>query len=298
MYIQSPYRRVDIKDLIHADSPCVRATSPQPGQDAPNQKDISRDGGIHIEMRFQLPFDHFDQSTLLQPFGHLRLCRDITQQPRHSTQGRIIHDSVTRQHLRLSPPPKWPSKVLKRQPLTKFGQVRPELVSLTPLTRTPRSNIAYSIEEEDWIRYHREDLGMSWGEDTCTETGEIRSIMVLKFRRQFPKARVATPQGLNSRHYRGNKFFLVFDEHDDVVIIDGRPSRERITIREGKKRGKGKTSEAANPEHTLVSMHPHRALTYDWVLDVHKAAIMKSLEDPRARSRSRPEKKIHYAYKH
>ncbi|APA15033.1 hypothetical protein sscle_14g098030 [Sclerotinia sclerotiorum 1980 UF-70] len=135
-----------------------------------------------------------------------------------------------------------------------------------PKRRRPRSNKAYSIEEVDFIRYHKEDLNKPWPE-------------ILSFFKRYFIDR-DSEQSLSSRYYRDN-CFKMYD-------ADGRPMRDengkiRMISAKVRQRGTPAGREEALP-YTLVQKHPERAMRYPWVSEQHKvearrlAAEMTDLE--------------------
>ncbi|CAD6444884.1 ccdda093-ef53-4298-9a89-ad62c5b8fb59 [Sclerotinia trifoliorum] len=135
-----------------------------------------------------------------------------------------------------------------------------------PNRKRARSNKAYSIEEVDFIRYHKEDLNKTWDE-------------ILSFFKRYFVDR-DTEQSLSSRYYRDN-CFKMYD-------ADGRPMQDengkiRTFSAKVRQRGTPAGREEALP-YTLVQKHPERAMRYPWVSEQHKveaqrlAAEMTDLE--------------------
>ncbi|KAM3081975.1 hypothetical protein ACMFMG_004435 [Clarireedia jacksonii] len=116
------------------------------------------------------------------------------------------------------------------------------------------SNKAYTEEEVDFIRYHKDDLGLKWDP------------LLLVFKRAFPGRSRESDQCLSSRYYRANKFRL-FDENGKVM----RDENGKIMYLSAKVRGRG-TPEGREEglPYTLVQVSPQRGLKYSWVREVHK----------------------------
>lgn len=133
----------------------------------------------------------------------------------------------------------------------------------TPNKKKPRSNKAYSIEEVDFIRYHKDDLRKHWP--------EILSL----FRQYFRQRQRDSEQCLSSRYYRDN-CCKMYD-------ANGRPMRDdngKIRVISCKVRSRGTPAgrEEALP-FTLVQKHPSRAMRYPWVSEQHKVEARRLAEE-------------------
>ncbi|KAK6599225.1 hypothetical protein H4I96_08429 [Botrytis cinerea] len=106
----------------------------------------------------------------------------------------------------------------------------------------PRSNKAYSTEEVDFIRYHKEDLNKHWPE------------VLLCFRQHFREYQRESEQCLSSRYYRDNNIKI-------KVRRRGTPAGRLEGI-----------------PYTLVQKHPERAMKYSWVSEHHRVEMKRLAE--------------------
>ncbi|KAI9641494.1 hypothetical protein NHQ30_010303 [Ciborinia camelliae] len=124
----------------------------------------------------------------------------------------------------------------------------------TPKKKKPRSNKAYTLEEVDFIRYHKEDLSKRWPE------------VLSCFRRFFIYRQRDSEQCLSSRYYRDN-FLRMYDD-------SGKPMRDdNGKIRTISAKVRRRATPAGRLEalpYTLVQKHPERAIQYSWVAEHHK----------------------------
>ncbi|KAI0165764.1 hypothetical protein GGR57DRAFT_135113 [Xylariaceae sp. FL1272] len=127
----------------------------------------------------------------------------------------------------------------------------------------PHCNLKYFIEETDYIRYQRVDLGQSW--DTVHQLFNNRYPM-----KDINKNR--KPQGLQGANYRDNKCLpklsgttsrLVFMEngHVEKVWIKTRQQKENAHL------------------YTLVYLFPERAINYPWILPKDRRRALELHED-------------------
>ncbi|KAI1194056.1 hypothetical protein F5X97DRAFT_338178 [Nemania serpens] len=113
---------------------------------------------------------------------------------------------------------------------------------------TTHCNIKYHVEELDYIRYHRVDLGLKW---TLVET---------KFKTMFPKtvfSVVRKTGGLQGVNYRQNKFLPRLNDAGELVFMQN-GHVQPVCI---------KTRDQTEKKHlyTLVYLFPERAMDYPWV---------------------------------
>ncbi|KAF7891469.1 uncharacterized protein EAF02_001794 [Botrytis sinoallii] len=120
--------------------------------------------------------------------------------------------------------------------------------------KKPRSNKAYSLEEVDFIRYHKEDLNKHWPE------------VLLCFRKRFRGYQRESEQCLSSRYYRDNNIKM-YDESGRVM----RDENGRIRYISAKVRRRGTPAgRLEGIPYTLVQKHPERAMKYSWVSEQHR----------------------------
>jgi hypothetical protein len=114
------------------------------------------------------------------------------------------------------------------------------------VSKPAHSNKAYTREQVDWIRYHKDDLNFGW------------KSLPTKFLKQFSDRR-DTDQCFSSRYYRDNEVPV----HQNWVIQreGGKPVMRACNVR---KRNKPDGVLDDIP-FKLVEKHPERALTYKWV---------------------------------
>ncbi|KAI1110282.1 hypothetical protein F5Y14DRAFT_369002 [Nemania sp. NC0429] len=113
---------------------------------------------------------------------------------------------------------------------------------------TTHCNIKYHVEELDYIRYHRVDLGLKW------------SLVESKFRDMFPTTRLSVTRkagGLQGVNYRQNKFLPHINEAGELIFMrNGHVQPVCIKTRDQTDK---------KQLYTLVYLYPERALTYPWV---------------------------------
>ncbi|TGO33306.1 hypothetical protein BHYA_0253g00030 [Botrytis hyacinthi] len=132
-----------------------------------------------------------------------------------------------------------------------------------PDKKKPRSNKAYSLEEVDFIRYHKEDLNKHWPE------------VLLCFRKQFRGYQRESEQCLSSRYYRDNNIKM-YDESGRVMRDEN--GRTRYISAKVRRRGTPAGRLEGIP-YTLVQKHPERAMKYSWVLEQHRNEMRRLAED-------------------
>ncbi|TGO16984.1 hypothetical protein BTUL_0022g00860 [Botrytis tulipae] len=129
--------------------------------------------------------------------------------------------------------------------------------------KKPRSNKAYSLEEIDFIRYHKEDLNKHWEE------------VLLYFRKRFRGYQRESEQCLSSRYYRDNNIKM-YDESGRVM----RDENGRIRYISAKVRRRGTpVGRLEGIPYTLVQKHPERAMNYSWVLEHHRNEMKRLAEE-------------------
>jgi hypothetical protein len=121
-------------------------------------------------------------------------------------------------------------------------------------SRNPNSHQKFTKEQEDWIRYHREDLGRDW-----------RSTQEL-FGKKFSQKPITA---LTSFFYRSQRVPKLNENNQPVqygkgnfVMID---APVRLRLRE-------------NWPSRLVDLHPEFAVIYDWVMQESKEEANKILQ--------------------
>ncbi|KAI1168069.1 hypothetical protein F5B18DRAFT_346833 [Nemania serpens] len=117
---------------------------------------------------------------------------------------------------------------------------------------TTHCNIKYHVEELDYIRYHRVDLGLKW------------SLVESKFRTMFPMAAFSVVRkagGLQGVNYRQNKFLPHINEAGELVFMEN-GHVEPVCI---------PTRLQTEKKHlyTLVYLFPERTITYPWVSPIN-----------------------------
>jgi len=117
-----------------------------------------------------------------------------------------------------------------------------------------------------WIRYHREDLLLSW------------PILLKLFTRRFPEYIRLSVQCLSSRYYRDNKV--------PMLDADGNPELDangKVIMVPCKVRGRNTAGGKYIP-YLFVDKHPDFACVFDWVRPEDKARaerILRGLEEER-----------------
>jgi hypothetical protein len=136
--------------------------------------------------------------------------------------------------------------------------------SLDRGSRTPHSNKAYTIEQQRFIRYTKEDLGIPW---RCHPA---------RFR-QFWGDNRDSDQCFSSRYYRSN----IRPRHENWVpiLVNRRPVMDPAPVR-GRSTPEGR---AMDFPYTLIELCPHRALEYSWVSLVDKARAIDILRQDELR---------------
>lgn len=110
-------------------------------------------------------------------------------------------------------------------------------------------NKAYTAEQLDFIRYHRDDLGLEW------------EPLFIHFKKVFPGRSCETYQGLSAKYYRANKF-VQYNENSTVMRDkEGKILYLSAKVRERKEEGL---------PYGLVQRYPQRGLKYTWVREEHK----------------------------
>ncbi|TEY86679.1 hypothetical protein BOTCAL_0004g00330 [Botryotinia calthae] len=129
--------------------------------------------------------------------------------------------------------------------------------------KKPRSNKAYSTEEVDFIRYHKEDLNKHWPE------------VLLCFRQHFSGYQRESEQCLSSRYYRDNNIKM-YDESGRVMRDEN--GRTRFISAKVRRRGTPAGRLEGIP-YTLVQKHPERAMRYSWVSEQHRIEMKRLAEE-------------------
>ncbi|KAK2035790.1 hypothetical protein LZ31DRAFT_437572, partial [Colletotrichum somersetense] len=109
-----------------------------------------------------------------------------------------------------------------------------------------RSNIKYTVEQVDYIRYLRVDWHLQWKK------------VEAEFQNHFPGIKRG-PQSLQGVYYRENSQAPRTSPTESLVFDDD----SNVEIRTCKVRGQKQPM-------GLLAVHPERALKYDWVDAVHK----------------------------
>ncbi|KAM0146906.1 hypothetical protein ACHAPG_010893 [Botrytis cinerea] len=128
--------------------------------------------------------------------------------------------------------------------------------------KKPRSNKAYSTEEVDFIRYHKEDLNKHWPE------------VLLCFRQHFREYQRESEQCLSSRYYRDNNIKMYDESGREMRDENGRTRYISAKVR---RRGTPAGRLEGIP-YTLVQKHPERAMKYSWVSEHHRVEMKRLAE--------------------
>lgn len=131
--------------------------------------------------------------------------------------------------------------------------------SSIPSMKAPHSNIAYTEEQVDWIRYQKEDCKRTW--DEMLEL--FRSTWGFRTSRQC----------LSSRYYRDNVYRVVNDDDVQVYDAEGKPEYYPVKVRERKL----PEIITAGLAYLFVDKDPEKALGYTWVSPEHKELAKKTI---------------------
>jgi len=135
--------------------------------------------------------------------------------------------------------------------------------------RSSPSNVKYTREQVDFIRYFKEDLGKRWTD------------IVDLFAQQFPGEQRQTPQCLTSRSYRDNQLPYL-DENWNLTFEDdegpGQYGPRKVRLHPAKVRDRTAHCFKDAP-YKLIEKHPERALQHSWVSEEHKDKARILLED-------------------
>jgi len=120
-------------------------------------------------------------------------------------------------------------------------------------------NKPYTKEQQDWIRYHREDFKQNWGK------------IHKNFYAKFPKARehCDTSAGLSARFYRSNRVPKLDENSQPVVDANGHFVTMEAPVRD---------REEGHWPSRLVDLHPELVLAYGWVTENSKKKANEILQ--------------------
>ncbi|KAI1183918.1 hypothetical protein F5B17DRAFT_104241 [Nemania serpens] len=125
----------------------------------------------------------------------------------------------------------------------------------TRLLETTHCNIKYHVEELDYIRYHRVDLGMKW------------ALVEAKFRARFPLAVIRKAGGLQGVNYRQNKFLPDINDAGELIFMENGHVKPVCVMT--------RYQTPQKQRYTLVYLFPDRALAYPWVSQRDQQAARK-----------------------
>jgi hypothetical protein len=120
-------------------------------------------------------------------------------------------------------------------------------------------NKPYTKEQQDWIRYQREDLSHGWE--------EIKENFYVKF--PDVQRRRNSAAAFSSRFYRGNRVPKLDENSQPVIDTNGNFVMMQANVKD---RVKG------DWPSRLVDLHPELVLSYGWVTEEGKKEANEILE--------------------